>query len=110
MSSFPVRFLFQTMENPPTSAAELDSDLDFPQLDQSQLDQQRSPLGLYHSLHYHLRRPDDGRPGRKGGVSILLLASHRSKAKASCRRPFSGGFRGAADFLYGKMDGMHVIM
>ena len=40
---------------------------------------QRSPLGLYHSLHNHLRHPDDRRPGKKGGVSmqILPLASHR---------------------------------
>ena len=96
------------MENPPTSAAELDSDLDSPQLDQYPFDQQRSPLGLYHLLHYHLRRPDDRRPGRKGGVSILLLASHQSKAKASCRRLSSGEFRGVADFVHGKMDGMHV--
>ena len=106
-SSFPVRFLFRAMENPPTSAAELDCDPDFPQLDQSPLDQQWSLPGLYHSLHYHLCRPDDRRPGRKGGVSILLLASYRSKAKASCRR-LSGGFRGVADFVHGKMDRMHV--
>ena len=26
---------------------------------------QRSPLGLYHSLHNHLRHPDDRRPGKK---------------------------------------------
>ena len=26
----------------------------------------RSPLGLYHSLHNHLRHPDDRRPGKKG--------------------------------------------
>ena len=95
------------MENPPTSAAKLDSDPDPPQLDQSLLDQQRSPLGLKHSLHCHLRDPDDRRPGRKGGVLILLLASHRSKAKASCVS--SGGFRGVADFVHnGKVDGMHV--
>ena len=74
----------------------------------SPLDQQRSPLSLYHSLHYHLRHPDDRRPGRKGGVSILLLASHQSKAKASCRRLSSGGFRSVADFVHGKIDGMHV--
>ena len=51
------------MENPPTSAAELDSDPDSPHLamDRFPLDRQRSPLGLYHSLHNHLRRhrPDD---------------------------------------------------
>ena len=107
-TSFPVHFLFRAMENLPTSAADLDSDPDSPHLDQSPLDQQRSPLGLYHSLHYHLRHPDDRRPGRKGGVSTLLLASHWSKAKASCRRISSGGFRGVADFFHGKMDGMHV--
>ena len=107
-SSFPVCFLFRAMGNPPTSAAELDSDPDSPQLDQSPLDQQRSLLDLCHSLHYHLRHPDDRRPGRKGGVSILLLASHRSKSTANCRRLSSGGFRGVADFVHGKMDGMHV--
>ena len=83
-SSFPVCFLFRAMEHPPTSVAELDSDPDSPQLNQSSHDPQWSPMGLHHSLHYHLRHPDDRRPGRNGGVSILLLASHRSKAKASC--------------------------
>ena len=74
---------------------------------------QRSPLGLYHSLHNHLRHPDDRRPGKKGrrvdadlalGFSPVL----RSKATASCRRLSSGRFRGVADFVHGKMDGMHV--
>ena len=74
---------------------------------------QRSPLGLYHSLHNHLRHPDDRRPGKKGrrvdadlalGFSPVL----RSKVTASCRRLSSGGFRGVADFVHGKMDGMHV--
>ena len=74
---------------------------------------QRSPLGLYHSLHNHLRHPDDRRPGKKGrcvdadlalGFSPVL----RSKATARCRRLSSGGFRGVADFVHGKMDGMHV--
>ena len=75
---------------------------------------QRSPLGLYHSLHNHLRHPDDRRPGKKGrrvdpdlapGFSPVL----RSKATASCRRLSSiGGFRGVADFVHGKIDGMHV--
>ena len=74
---------------------------------------QRSPLGLYHSLHNHLRHPDDRRPGKEGrrvdadlalGFSLVL----RSKATASCRRLSSGGFRGVADFVHGKMDGMHV--
>ena len=69
-------FLFRAMENPPTSAAlaELDSDPDSPHLDQFPPGPQRSSLGLYHSLHNHLRHPDvvtiDGRPGRKRGVSI----------------------------------------
>ena len=103
-------FLFRAMENPPTSAAELDSDPDSPHLDQFPLGQQRFPLGLYHSLHNHLRHPDDRRPGRKGGVLILilLLASHRSKATASCRRFSLGAFRGVANFVHGKMDEMHV--
>ena len=59
---------------------------------------QRSPLGLYHSLHNHLRHPDDRRPGKKGrrvdpdlalGFSPVL----RSKATASCRRlcPWENG-------------------
>ena len=75
---------------------------------------QRFPLGLYHSLHNHLRHPgDDRRPGKKGrrvdadlalGFSPVL----RSKVTASCRRLSSGGFRGVADFVLGKMDGMHV--
>ena len=75
---------------------------------------QWSPLGLYHSLHNYLRYPgDDRRPGKKGrrvdpdlalGFSPVL----RSKATASCRRLSSGGFRGVADFVHGKMDGMHV--
>ena len=37
---------------------------------------QRSPLGLYHSLHNHLRHPDDRRPGKKGGVSYHSLHNH----------------------------------
>ena len=74
---------------------------------------QRSPLGLYHSLHNHLRHPDDRRPGKKGrrvdadlalGFSLVL----RSKPTASCRRLSSGGFRGVADFVHGKMNGMRV--
>ena len=57
---------------------------------------QRSPLGLYHSLHNHLRHPDDRRLGKKGrrvdpdlalGFSPVL----RSKATESCRRLSSGG-------------------
>ena len=32
----------------------------------------------------------------------------RSKATASCQRLSSGGFRGVADFVRGKMDRMHV--
>ena len=57
---------------------------------------QRSPLGLYHSLHNRLRHPDDRRPGKKGrrvdadlalGFSLVL----RSKPTASCRRLSSGG-------------------
>ena len=103
--------IFRAMGNPPTSAAEIDSDPDSPQLDQSPLDQQWFPLGQYHSPHHHLRRPDDRRPGRKGGVSILLSASYRSKAKASCQRLSSGGGGGGgrvvANFVHGKMDGMH---
>ena len=47
--SFPLRFLFRATENPPASAAELDSDPDSLQLDQSPLHQQRSPLGLHHT-------------------------------------------------------------
>ena len=74
---------------------------------------QRSPLGLYHSLHNHLRHPDDRRPGKKGrcvDVDLALGFSpvFRSKATASCRRLSSGGFRGVADFVHGNMDGMHV--
>ena len=65
---------------------------------------QRSPLGLYHSLHNHLRHPDDRRPEKEGrrvdpdlalGFSPVL----RSKATTSCRRLSSGGFRGVADFV-----------
>ena len=55
-----------------------------------------------------LRRPDNRRPGRKGGVSILLFVSHQSKAKAGRRRLSSGGFRSVADFVHGKIGGMHV--
>ena len=29
---------------------------------------------------------------------------------ASCRRLSSGGFRRVADFVHGKMDGMHVLL
>ena len=74
---------------------------------------QRSPLGLYHSLHNHLRHHDDRRPGKKRrrvdpdlalGFSPVL----RSKATASCRCLSLGGFLGVADFVHGKMDGMHV--
>ena len=50
---------------------------------------------------------------KKGGVSMQILPLAispvlRSKATASCRRLSSGGFRGVADFVHGKMDGMHV--
>ena len=74
---------------------------------------QRSPLGLYHSLHNHLRHPDDRRPGKKGrrvdaDLALGFSPELRSKATASCRRLSSGGFRGVADFVHGKMDGMHV--
>ena len=71
----PVRFLsvsFRAMENPPTSAAlaELDSDPDSPHLDQFPAGQQRSSLGLYHSLHNHLRHPDDRRKTWKEGRRV----------------------------------------
>ena len=74
---------------------------------------QRSPMGLYHSLHNHLRHPDDRRPGKKGrrvdaDIALGFSPVLRSKATASCRRLSSGGFRGVADFVHGKMDGMHV--
>ena len=60
------------MENPPTSAAlaELDSDPDSPHLDQFPPGQQRSSLGLYHSLHNHLRHPDDRRTTWKEGRRV----------------------------------------
>ena len=63
------------MENPPTSAAldELDSDPDSPHLDQFPPGQQRSSLpGLYHSLHNHLRHPDDRRTTWKEGRRVDL--------------------------------------
>ena len=74
---------------------------------------QRSPLGLYHSLHNHLRHPDDRRPGKKGrrvdaDLALGFSSVLRSKATASCRRLSSGRFRGVADFVHGKTDGMHV--
>ena len=67
-------FLFQAMENPPTSAAlaELDSDPDSSHLDQFPPGQQRSSLGLYHSLHNHLRHPDDRRTTWKEGRRVDL--------------------------------------
>ena len=67
-------FLFRAMENPPTSAAlaELDSDPDSPHLDQFPPGQQRSSLGLYHSLHNHLRHPDDRRTTWKEGRRVDL--------------------------------------
>ena len=67
-------FLFRAMENPPTSAAlaELDSDPDSPHLDQFPPGQQRSSLGLYHSLHNHLRHPDDRRTTWKEGRHVDL--------------------------------------
>ena len=62
------------MENPPTSAAlaELDSDPDSPHLDQFPPGQQRFSLGLYHSLHNHLRHPDDRRTTWKEGRRVDL--------------------------------------
>ena len=69
-------FLFRATENPPTSAAELDSDPDSPQLDQFPLDQQRSPLvGLYHSLHNHHQcaiLTIDDLKGREARVGLAL--------------------------------------
>ena len=75
---------------------------------------QRSPLGpVHHSLHNHLRHPDDRRPGKKGrrvdpDLALGFPPVLRSKATATCRCLSSGGFRGVADFVHGKMDGMHV--
>ena len=48
--------------------------------------------------------------GRRVDADLALGFSPvlRSKATASCRRLSSGGFRGVADFVHGKMDGMHV--
>ena len=57
---------------------------------------QRSPLGLYHSLHNHLRHPDDRRPGKKGrrvdadlalGISQVITEQGNSKLSTS----FLGG-------------------
>ena len=104
------------MENPPTSAAlaELDSDPDSPHLDQFLPGQQRSSLGLYHSLHNHLRHPDDRRTtwkeGRRVDLDLALnwLFTGARQRLAVDVFPRSGGFRGVADFVHGKMDGMHV--
>ena len=90
-------FLFRAMENPPTSAAlaELDYDPDSPHLDQFPPGQPRSSLGLYHSLHNHLRHPDDRRTtwkeGRRCRSRSCSWLFHRSKATASCRRLASIG-------------------
>ena len=105
-------FLFRAMENPPTSAAlaELDSDPDSPHLDQFPPGQQRSSLGLYHSLHNHLRHPDDRRTTWKEGEacrsrSCSWLFTGARQRLAVDVFPRSGGFRGVADFVHGKMDG-----
>ena len=110
-------FLFRAMENPPTSAAlaELDSDPDSPHLDQFPPGQQRSSLpGLYHSLHSHLRHPDDrrttdleGREACRSRSCSWLFTGARQRLAVDVF-PRSGGFRGVADFVHGKMDGMHV--
>ena len=104
--------IFRAMENSPTSAAELKSDPDSLQLDQFPLDQQWSPLGLYHALHNHLRHPDDRQPERKGGVAVRscswLLTGARQRLDVYVF-PW-GGLRGVADFVHGKMDGMHVTV
>ena len=72
----PVRFLFVSFPSHGKSAdlcsSELDSDPDSPHLDQFPLDQQRSLLGLYHSLHNHLRHPDDRRTTWKEGRRVDL--------------------------------------
>ena len=111
-------FLFRAMENPPTSAAELDSDPDSPHLDQFSL-----LLVVGSGLHWACILSLTAQPSApswrsttwkkreacrsrscSSGLSLVL----RSKATASCRRLSSGGFRGVADFVHGKMDGMHV--
>ena len=72
-SSFPVRFFSEPWKIRRPLQLSLTSTLTLHSwIGQVPLDQRRSPLCLYHSLHYHLRPflTINGRPGRKGGVSI----------------------------------------
>ena len=111
-------FLFRAMENPPTSAAELDSDPDSPHLERYQLSLlwwsaavSTGPVSLTAQPYAPSWRSTTWK--KKGGVSIqiLPLASHRyygARQRQAVDIFPSGGFRGVADFVHGKMDGMHV--
>ena len=114
-------FLFPAMENPPTSAAELDSDPDSPHLDQFSLGQQQSPLGLHECITHctticAILTIDDlekRKACRSRSCSWLLTGARQRLAVDVFPRGGGGGggggrFRGVADFVHGKMDGMHV--
>ena len=57
---------------------------------------QRSPLGLYHSLHNHLRHPDDRRPGKKREACLCrscpwLLTGVTEQGNGKLSTSFLGG-------------------
>ena len=110
-------FLFRALENQPTSAAlaELDSDPDSPHLDQFPPGQQRSSLpGLYHSGTAQPSAPSwrstddlEGREACRSRSCSWLFTGARQRLAVDVF-PRSGGFRGVADFVHGKMEGVHV--
>ena len=108
-------FLFRAMENPPTSAAELDSNPDSPHLDQFSLlwwsaAVSTGPVSLTAQPSAPSWRSTTWKKREACRCRLALGFSPvlQSKATASCRRLSSGGFPGVADFVHGKMDGMHV--
>ena len=74
---------------------------------------QRSPLGLYHSLHNHLRHPDDRRPGKKREACRCrscpwLLTGITEQGNGKLSTSFLGGIPRCSRLWHGKMHGMHV--
>ena len=108
-------FLFRAMENPPTSAAELDSDPDSPHLDQFSLlwwsaAVSTGPVSLTAQPSAPSWRSTTWkkREACRCRSCPWLLTGITEQGNGKLSTSFLGGFRGVADFVHGKMDGMHV--
>ena len=114
----PVRFLFVSFPshgNPPTSAAELDSDPDSPHLDQFSLlwwsaAVSTGPVSLTAQPSAPSWRSTTWkkREACRSRSCPWLLTGITEQGNGKLSTSFVGGFRGVADFVHGKMDGMHV--